>query len=449
MKIKSLNILKRAVPALAIAIAISGLYMGVANASSNTIASTDISLGDTITISAGYYEDDTVVQIPTVEEVISNGEIPGVKKVTANYYTGGNNAGLNAGLSASKTSADVNIDGVQTLDLGISESVTMPEGYYFNPMTIRNNIANKGTVSQNLNPNASYTLPAGYYSGGTITANPNTQTYTFPANSTGATADLGVANLYRYVNATNVYNKGKTDGQNEVKAAPQNFLTATTYNKITANANTGAQTYDITKGYYNKVVVDQTNAYNAGVNAVKAAPQNFLTATTYNKITANAKTGAQTYDITKGYYNKVVVDQTNAYNAGVNAVKANPKNYGLSSGSGSSTENFHSFSTIESDSSTYITLRSKSSADYGTVLNIPAGTHLLIVLGPYTGETWFAPYQFSGTILYDTSTIITGNTSIPTNTVKSRAVILKTSEQTSLYLSCFNGWLQFYTVRLQ
>ena len=37
-------------------------------------------------------------------------------------------------------------------------------------------------------------------------------TYTYPANSTGATYELGVNNNYRYVNAANVYAKGKADG---------------------------------------------------------------------------------------------------------------------------------------------------------------------------------------------------------------------------------------------
>lgn len=35
-----------------------------------------------------------------------------------------------------------------------------------------------------------------------------TETYTFPANDTGGTKDLGEQNFYRYVNAANVYNKG-------------------------------------------------------------------------------------------------------------------------------------------------------------------------------------------------------------------------------------------------
>jgi hypothetical protein len=60
-----------------------------------------------------------------------------------------------------------------------------------------------------------WNIPAGYHDGtGSVTANPNqnSTTYTYPANSTGGTVDMGVNNIYRYVNATNVYNKGKADG---------------------------------------------------------------------------------------------------------------------------------------------------------------------------------------------------------------------------------------------
>ena len=39
----------------------------------------------------------------------------------------------------------------------------------------------------------------------------STATYTFASGSTGSTVDLGANNNYRYINATNVYNKGKAD----------------------------------------------------------------------------------------------------------------------------------------------------------------------------------------------------------------------------------------------
>lgn len=46
----------------------------------------------------------------------------------------------------------------------------------------------------------------------TVNAQSHSGTYTFPANDTGGTKDLTATHTYRYVNATNVYNKGKADG---------------------------------------------------------------------------------------------------------------------------------------------------------------------------------------------------------------------------------------------
>lgn len=42
--------------------------------------------------------------------------------------------------------------------------------------------------------------------------NTNSGTYTFASGDTGGTKDLGATNTYRYVNAANVYAKGKADG---------------------------------------------------------------------------------------------------------------------------------------------------------------------------------------------------------------------------------------------
>ena len=46
--------------------------------------------------------------------------------------------------------------------------------------------------------------------------NSNSGTYTYASGSTGGTVDLGATNTYRYVNAANVYAKGKTDGAGTV-----------------------------------------------------------------------------------------------------------------------------------------------------------------------------------------------------------------------------------------
>lgn len=105
---------------------------------------------------------------------------------------------------------------------------------------------NNGATGATINPGGSYTIPAGYTSGGTVKANPNqnsgtynatsrsnsidmganntyryvktsgvpnsnSDTYTFPVEG-GATKDLGSTNTYRYVNAENVYAKGSSDG---------------------------------------------------------------------------------------------------------------------------------------------------------------------------------------------------------------------------------------------
>ena len=43
--------------------------------------------------------------------------------------------------------------------------------------------------------------------------NSNSSTYTYPANDTGSIKDHGETNSYRYVNATNVYDKGLSDGK--------------------------------------------------------------------------------------------------------------------------------------------------------------------------------------------------------------------------------------------
>ena len=87
--------------------------------------------------------------------------------------------------------------------------------YKDNPTSkITGTMPNKGAITKTINPGESYTIPAGYHNGsGKVTANPNqnSDTYTFAANDTGDTKDLGATNTYRYVNAKNVYAKGKVD----------------------------------------------------------------------------------------------------------------------------------------------------------------------------------------------------------------------------------------------
>ena len=55
--------------------------------------------------------------------------------------------------------------------LGINETITLPAGYYENPLTVSNGVVNRGSVTKALNAGKSQTLAAGYYSGVTISAN--------------------------------------------------------------------------------------------------------------------------------------------------------------------------------------------------------------------------------------------------------------------------------------
>ena len=78
-----------------------------------------------------------------------------------NTVGGGTNAGL--GLNGA-SGVDVNIDGVSELNLGVDESITLPSGYYPNPITVKNNVANRGSAQVVLDKNKkTATLSSGYY----------------------------------------------------------------------------------------------------------------------------------------------------------------------------------------------------------------------------------------------------------------------------------------------
>ena len=97
----------------------------------------------------------------------------------------------------------------------------------------------------------------GYMNGSTFVAfrGDSTATYTYVANSTGGTVDMGARNNYRYVNAANVYTKGKVDGVTvhtktytpTSRAANLDLGASHTYRYVTTtsvpNANSGTYTY--------------------------------------------------------------------------------------------------------------------------------------------------------------------------------------------------------------
>lgn len=83
-------------------------------------------------------------------------------------------------------------------------------------------------------------------------------TYTYPANSTGATYDMGATNNLRYVNASNVYAKGKADGTG--------YSTTITWNSVTTNATktvslTGYSNYKNITASNIKVGITSTTSY--------------------------------------------------------------------------------------------------------------------------------------------------------------------------------------------
>ena len=194
MKIST--IARRTAPVLAAAATVSAIYGNYAFASSNTIPSSEVILGDQVKIGAGYYEDDTNINIPTLKELVERGDVTiekiieyggvtGVDKVVASYYEGGNNDKI--GLNADSDARDVtlNTDKNTELGLGASEQIVLPKGYYSYDVTISNGVKNRGMASATLLPGNSVSIDEGYYAGGTITASANTETFTFPEGSDG------------------------------------------------------------------------------------------------------------------------------------------------------------------------------------------------------------------------------------------------------------------------
>ena len=81
----------------------------------------------------------------------------------------------------------------------------------------------------------------------------STATYTYASGSTGGTVDMGARNNYRYVNAQNVYSKGKTDGVT---------VHTGTYNATTRSNSTGI---DLTASHsYRYIRTDNVPNSNSG-----------------------------------------------------------------------------------------------------------------------------------------------------------------------------------------
>lgn len=94
-------------------------------------------------------------------------------------------------------------------------------------------MTNRGAITASVNAGSQYTVPAGYHNGsGKVTANRyhDDNTYTFGSNN-GATVDLGTSHNYRRVNAGNVYNTGRNQGQADKSS--KSIIVGAEYNAYT------------------------------------------------------------------------------------------------------------------------------------------------------------------------------------------------------------------------
>lgn len=118
-----------------------------------------------------------------------------------------------------------------------------------------------------------------------------TGTYTYPANSTGGTYDMGTTNNLRYVNASNVYAKGKADG-----AASLSLTTI-------VNGVVGATTYTFTAAYkyifavaYDSVNEAQLGFTGKGTRKIYVSGlENHLRFMIYQNVATGAKINYQYY----------------------------------------------------------------------------------------------------------------------------------------------------------
>lgn len=122
--------------------------------------------------------------------------IPAPTTAVGKYYTAGDNSGLGVGIEPSNPTADVDVDGITTINIGVNESITLPSGYYPNDITIQNNVVNRGSFTTLLTSEQNaVNLPAGYYNGLSISTDltkiNGKITYTLGHHHTGSASSGG------------------------------------------------------------------------------------------------------------------------------------------------------------------------------------------------------------------------------------------------------------------
>lgn len=155
---------------------------------------------------------------------------------------------------------------------------------------------NNGAVSPAaLNCNGSYTIPAGYHNGsGVVTANTLAAQTTVDDGKTAATAATIRSGYQAWVNGNKISGSMAT-------------LTSANFSGSHSSTVAGAASNYVTKSSAAGYVASGTSV-------------NTLAAGTSPTISTTAATGTKTINVKPGYYNKISVNQTSAYNAGLQGI---------------------------------------------------------------------------------------------------------------------------------
>ena len=157
-------------------------------------------------------------------------------------------------------------------------------------------MTNNGAVSEALNCGDSYTVPAGYHNGsGTVTANSLASQTGVDSGKTAATAAAIRDGYQAWVNGNKISGSMAT-------------LTSANFSGTHSSTVAGAASNYVTKSTSAGYVANSTSV-------------NTLTAGTSPTIATTAASGTKTINVKPGYYNKISVNQNNAYNAGTAVAK--------------------------------------------------------------------------------------------------------------------------------
>ena len=172
---------------------------------------------------------------------------------------------------------------------------------WVNKSLLTGTMPNRGKVTVTLDCSESYTITDGYHDGtGTVTAN-------------SLASQTGVDDGYSAVAATNMQEgyQGWALGEKITGSMPE--LTSSNFSGAHSSNTAGASS--------NYVVTSTARGYVPNGTSVHSA----AAGTNATAIDTTADTGVQTINIVPGIYNKIKVDQTNAYNAGFAAGETNGK----------------------------------------------------------------------------------------------------------------------------